>query len=61
MSLIKELLSTRESISLVTILRLQFRLGVEIFSRTELIEGFTEYLEYIFSPIFLNYDYSIKK
>lgn len=55
-SLIKELLSTHKSIPLITILRLQTSLGVEIISRNELVERFIEYLDYIFSPTFLNYD-----
>jgi len=52
----KNLLFTRESIPINVILRLQTRLGVEVISRNELIESFIEYLDYIFSPTFLNYD-----
>lgn len=53
---IKDLLLTRESVSIAVILRLQTSLGVEVISRNELIESFIEYLDYIFSPTFLNYD-----
>lgn len=48
----KDLLSTRESISIAVILRLQTRLGIEIISKKELEKSFKEYLEYIYSDDF---------
>ena len=44
-----ELISSRESISLTTILTLQAEFGIEIVSRAFIEERFADYLNYIFS------------
>ena len=48
----RDLLSTRESISVGVVLKIQAVLGVEVISRKDLEKEFKEYLDYIMSDTY---------
>ncbi len=46
---IADLLGTRESISLITVLNLQAQLKCEVFSEAEILDACKSYVEYVFA------------